>query len=476
MLNNIRSFSKTFLAKILLIIIIIPFVFWGMGGVFNSGNTNNIVKINNYTISTQDFIDYLNSSNLDTNQIKENIDNNILEESLGTLISKTLLQMEIMDLSILISEKSLAKKIKKNPNFFDDNNKFSRIKYEKFLLSNNLNVVDFEKKLTESELQKILINYLGGGVKAPFFLTNDIYKKQTKKVDLDFINLENIYKKKENFSDEEIKIFINENNEKLKEEYLDFTYIKIIPENLIGSNEFNELFFKKIDEIENDISNGVKFNDLIKKLKIQPVKKTNYIPNSKNNKIEEKIYSLRNNNKIQIIEENEFYVLFEIQQINKILPDLNDNKFKKKITKILYEKERYEFNHQLFKKINNKEFNNESFAKLTNNNSNKIEKIQLSSIQDDNKFDINSIKLLYALPESSFTLINDDQNNIYIARINKIFEKNISKNSEQLEKFNNQANIKIKEHMFSSYDIFLNAKYKVDINQKTLERVKNYFR
>ena len=50
MLSNIRNFSKTIYAKILLAIIIIPFVFWGMGGIFNSGNSNNIVKINNHNI------------------------------------------------------------------------------------------------------------------------------------------------------------------------------------------------------------------------------------------------------------------------------------------------------------------------------------------------------------------------------------------------------------------------------------------
>ena len=475
MLNKIRSFSKTFFAKILLVIIIIPFVFWGMGGVFNSGNTNNIVKINNNTISTQDFINYLNTSNFDTNKIKENIDNNILEESLGTLISKTLLQMEIEDLSISISDKSLAEKIKKNKNFLDNKN-FSKIKYEKFLLSNNLNAPDFEKKLIENELQKKLILYLNGGIKAPFFITNNIYKKKTKKIDLDFVNLENVYKKKENFSDDEIKTFINENKEQLKEEYVNFTYIKIIPQNLTGSEEYNELFFKKIDKIENDISNGVGFNELINELKIKPIKKTNYITNKKNNKIEEKIYNLRNKSKIQIIEENEFYVLFEINQINKILPDLNDNNFKNKITKILYEKEKYEFNHELFKKINNKKFNIETFTKLANDNSTKVENIQLISLEDNSKFNINSIKLLYALPTKAFTLINDDQNNIYVARINKISEENISKNSMQFIKFKNQANIKIKEHIITSYDNFLNDKYKVNVNQKTLERVKNYFR
>ena len=475
MLNKIRSFSKTFFAKILLVIIIIPFVFWGMGGVFNTGNTNNIVKINNYSISTQDFIDHLNASNLNSDQIKENIDNNVLEEALGKLISRTLLQMEIEDLNISISEKSLIEQIKKNKNFSGDDNKFSRVKYEKFLLSNNLNAPDFEKRLKENELQKKLFSYISGGIKSPFFMTNNIYKKQTKKINLDFINLENIYKKEKDFSDDEIKFFINENKDQLKEEHLDFTYIKINPQNLIGSEEFNELFFKKIDELENNILNGVPFNDLTKELKIQPIKRTNYTLNNKNNEIEEKIYQLRNKNKIQLIEENEFYVFFEINKINKVLPNLNDNGFKSKVTRILYEKGRYEFNHELLKKINNREFNNVSFTKLTNNNSTKIENIQLLSIKDDNKFNINSIKLLYAMPVNSFSLVNDDKNNIYIARINKFFEENISKNSEQFRNYNNQANTKIRDYMYTSYDNFLNDKYKVNVNQKTLERVKNYF-
>ena len=93
MLNNIRKFSKTLFAKILLVIIIIPFVFWGMGGVFSGGNSNNVVKINNKSISTQNLVNYLNSSNIDTNYIKENIENNALEELLGDLISQTMLSL-----------------------------------------------------------------------------------------------------------------------------------------------------------------------------------------------------------------------------------------------------------------------------------------------------------------------------------------------------------------------------------------------
>ena len=74
----LEKFSKTKFAGILLvIIIIIPFVFWGMGGVFSSGNTNSFAKIDNINISTQDFIDYLNDLNINQETIRENLDNEI---------------------------------------------------------------------------------------------------------------------------------------------------------------------------------------------------------------------------------------------------------------------------------------------------------------------------------------------------------------------------------------------------------------
>ena len=79
MLNNIRNFAKTKYAGVLVAILIVPFVLWGMGGVFSGGNKNNIAKINNENISTQDFQKHLNLSNIELERIKENIDGNIIE-------------------------------------------------------------------------------------------------------------------------------------------------------------------------------------------------------------------------------------------------------------------------------------------------------------------------------------------------------------------------------------------------------------
>ena len=473
MLSNIRNFSKTLPAKILLVVIIIPFVFWGMGGVFSGGNTNNIVKINNYTISTQDFVNRLNSSNIDTNVIKENIDDNILEELLGNFISKTLIDMEIEELNIFISESSLAERIKKNKNFLDDSGKFSRTKYEKFLLSQNLTAPFFEINLKNNELKKELFSYVGGGIKTPFFLTNNTYKQQTGKLEIDFINLNNIYQENQDFSESEIKSFINENKDKLKDEYIDFTYIKITPKELTGSDQFNELFFKKIDELENKISNGIDFNDLLAELKITSVIKKNYITKTNGEKIEEKIYAKRNENKIFLIDENEFYVLYQINKINKILPNLDNKTFKNKVTRILYEKNKFEYNQKLLNEINDKKFNQTTFDKLADG---KIENIILNSINDNNKFSAASIRLLYAQPINSFALIFDEKTDVFVAKIRELYTNDISKNSLEFLNYKEKANIIIRDSMYSSYDYILAEKYNVTINQKTLERVKNYFR
>ena len=97
MISSLRNFAKTKFAALLVFIMIIPFVFWGMGGMFSSGNTNNIAKINNNSISTEDFIDYINKSGIPEKTIRENLEQNIIEEILSGLVSTTLLDLEIKD-------------------------------------------------------------------------------------------------------------------------------------------------------------------------------------------------------------------------------------------------------------------------------------------------------------------------------------------------------------------------------------------
>ena len=190
MINSLRNFAKTKFAGLLVFIMIIPFVFWGMGSMFSSGNTNTIAKINNENISTKEFIDYLNSSGIPEKTIRDNLDKNIIEELLSGLISSTLLELEVKDYDIRITQKTLLKMIKNNKNFLDDNGNFQRVKYEKFLLENNQSAPAFELRLMGRELQRNLFDYIGAGTVSPQFLIESLYEEENKRLELDFINLE----------------------------------------------------------------------------------------------------------------------------------------------------------------------------------------------------------------------------------------------------------------------------------------------
>ena len=107
---------------------------------------------------------------------------------------------------------------------------------------------------------------------------------------------------------------------------------------------------------------------------------------------------------------------------------------------------------------------------------NSIKKIKLNSIKDNKKFEINSVKILYSLPINSFSLITDDQNNVYVAKTVNYKEVNITKSFADFDKISIEEGAQSKNNILKSYDLFLNDRYKVVVNEKTLERVKNYFR
>ena len=472
MINSLRNFAKTKFAGLLVFIMIIPFVFWGMGGMFSSGNTNNVAKINNKNISTQDFINHINQSNIPEQTIRENLDKNIIEELLSTLVSTTLLDLEVKDFDILISENTLFQMIKSNQNFHDDNGNFERIKYEKFLLENNQSAPGFEARLRNRELQKSLFDFVGAGTVSPNFLVKKLYIDENRNLEIEFIDLSIFYKKNSAITDQELKNFVRENKDNLKVEYLDFDYLIINPSNLIGSKEFDQAFFDKIDQIEIDISNDVSFNNIVSKLDIKPIKIKNFKFSSEKNNIEKRIFDLRTN-EYDIFENDNNFILYKIRKIEERGPDLNDSQTRKEVIELVSQKNKFDYNRNLLEKVTQKNFNDDDFKKLGQNN---IQILKLNSIKDNKKFDINSVEVLYSLQENSYTLINDEQNNVYLAKIKKFNNKIINENDDKFNEYANKLNSNTKNSILKSYDLFLNNKYDVTLNKKTLERVKNYFK
>ena len=470
MIGSFRNFAKTKFAGILVFIMIIPFVFWGMGSMFSSGNTNTIVKVNESNVSTEEFIDYLNNSGIPQKTIRENLNNNIIEELLSGLVSTKILDLEIREYDLIISKETLLKMIKKNKNFLDDQGNFQRLKYEKFLLENNQSAPQFELRLKNRELQKNLFSFVGAGTVSPKFLVKKLYEEENRKLEIDFINLDKFYKKKGDFTDNDLKKFLEENKENLKVDYLDFEYSIINPKNLIGVDEFNQSFFDKIDQIEIDISNEVPFNSIVSNLNLKSTKVKDFLFSSDKNEVEKKIFELKGTD-FDIFELGDDYVLYKIQKNESREPDITNSQTKEEILDLIFQKNKFDYNTNLIEKIKNNEFNDNEFIQMGQQN---IKTAKLNSIRDNKKFDINAVKILYSLPINSFTLINDEKENIYLAKV-KDYQVELIDNNNEIIDYTNKQNSNLKNNMLKSYDLYLNSRYNVTLNQKTIERVKNFF-
>jgi len=473
MIETLKKFGAKKLGGLILIaIIIIAFGFGGFGGGFSTNNQNNIAKINKTNVTTQDFMNYLNESGISQQAIRENLNNNIIEELLSGLISTTLIELEVEDFDLSITQLTVLKIIKENKNFHDENNIFQRTKYEKFLLSNNMSAPMFELQLKNRGLQKHLFDLIGAGTITPNFLTKKKFEEENKSLDIEYFAMENFYKEKENYTETEINKFLDENIDQLKREYIDFKYAVLNPKILIGLEEFNQDFFDEIDKIENRISNGENFQSIIQNIKVDITEIKEFTPNSTKKINEDLIYSKRSS-EVDLIENGDNFLLYSITNKFDRGPDLTDQDTKEEIRELVYQKGKFDLNRSVLEEIQNKKFNDNKFKEMAGYSK---EYLTINSIKDNDRFEANSVKILYSLPLNSYTLVNDKGNKIYLVKLINSKKNTFSETDENYLNFVNNQNTNTRKTIIQSYDQLLNTKYQVQLNQKTIDRVKNYFK
>jgi peptidyl-prolyl cis-trans isomerase D len=473
MIETLKKFGAKKLGGLILIaIIIIAFGFGGFGGGFSTNNQNNIAKINKTNVTTQDFMNYLNESGISQQAIRENLNNNIIEELLSGLISTTLIELEVEDFDLSITQLTVLKIIKENKNFHDENNIFQRTKYEKFLLSNNMSAPMFELQLKNRGLQKHLFDLIGAGTITPNFLTKKKFEEENKSLDIEYFAMENFYKEKENYTETEINKFLDENIDQLKREYIDFKYAVLNPKILIGLEEFNQDFFDEIDKIENRISNGENFQSIIQNIKVDITEIKEFTPSSTKKINEDLIYSKRSS-EVDLIENGDNFLLYSITNKFDRGPDLTDQNTKEEIRELVYQKGKFDLNRSVLEEIQNKKFDDAKFKEMAGYSK---EYLTINSIKDNDRFEANSVKMLYSLPLNSYTLVNDKENKIYLVKLINSKKNTFNETDENYLNFINNQNTNNRKTILQSYDQLLNSKYQVQLNQKTIDRVKNYFK
>mgnify|MGYP006110898337 FL=1 len=193
MLTSIRKITTSFLAKVLVVIIILPFLFWGMGDVFSGGNQNIVATIDSKKISAQNLGEYVNKLNLSNEQIKSLNKSDLLDKILSAYIGREIITLEIKEKGIFLSDLSL-REIITGDKIFLENGEFSRTKYEKFLLESGISAPIFEQNIAEQEKKRQLLSYLSEGILLPESMVKKEFENENQIKTIQYLELDELYK------------------------------------------------------------------------------------------------------------------------------------------------------------------------------------------------------------------------------------------------------------------------------------------
>jgi peptidyl-prolyl cis-trans isomerase D len=482
MLTSIRKATTSILAKILIAIIILPFLFWGMGDVFRTGNQNVVVTIDSEKLSAQEFVEYVNRLNLDEQQRSGIAKTDLLDRILSDYVGKKIIALEIIDQGVSLNNQSLKDIITTDKTFKEDN-KFSRTKYEKFLLESGISAPMFERNIAEQEKKKQLLTFLSNGFNLPEFMIEQEFRNENQIKTIQYLELDNLYKNYST-SEKEIKKTYESNKQYFVQDFKKIRYVELLPENLIGQKEYNESYFKKIDEIENAILDGGKMGNVVKEynLSLIVINETNRLKKNKtgqdigkiNDELFAKIFAQRNLNKPELINLNNKYYLGEILNIDKTARTLKDKKIREAIVSQLKTKHIIESNTKIVKDMSEGRFDKDQFQKFSKEKNLEIKKMTIKDIKDETIFNSDLIKEIFKVNDGDFQLITDSLlTKNYIILAEKTKRLPFSKDTKDYKEYKTKAKFNLTNQIYSTFDITVNSKYDVKINEKVLSRIKN---
>ena len=485
MTTSIGKLSKSFFVKLLVGIIILPFVFWGMGDVFSGGNQNVIATIDSKKINTQKFLTYLNRLNLDKEQVKNLSKTDLMEQILSEYIGREIMSLEIKKLGITINDNSLRAIIKNDKLFFKDD-KFSRTEYEKFLLKSGITAPTFESNIVEQESRRQLLSLLAGGLVVPKVLIKNAFEKENQIKTIKYIDLAK-YNSRKKPSLEKIKELYERNKKMFKEEFKSIEYAEITPQALVGNAEYNESFFKQLDFLENDVLDGKSFDEVVKNnnlktIKINKVDKNKQ--NEKNKKIEnlsdelfKKIYFIKNEKNPEVIKHKNKYYLAVIKSTEINNKSINDPAVLEALNAQLNFQTKIENNTSILKDIGVGGFDGKKMEQFANENNLEIKNYKISNLKQNEIFSEGIIKRIFLTKDGEIDLITNSTltKNFLILAI-KTELKKLNKSSNEFEQYEAKARLNLVNEIYKTFDNQLNQKYKVELNQRTIDRVKNSFK
>ena len=155
---------------------------------------------------------------------------------------------------------------------------------------------------------------------------------------------------------------------------------------------------------------------------------------------------------------------------------MNDPEVLEALNAQLSFKEKIENNTSLAKDISLGAFDGDNYKKFADDNGLIVKDYKISNLKQNDIFDEGLIKQIFLTKDGEINLLtNNTLTKSFLISTKKTEYKKLDKNSNEFEQYEAKARLNLINKIYQSYDENANQKYKVEVNQRTIDRVKNSF-
>ncbi len=242
MLDSLRNAARSWMAKLLLVLLGLSFVAWGVGDVFRSGIVgNSVLTAGDVSVSPIEYrLAYNRQLQIYSQQLNQRLSREqaaalgIDQQVLAQLTAGVVLDEQSRKMRLGLSEDRLASLTAEDPAFRDASGKFSRVNFDGVLRNVGMRPEDYLKSREQVAIRQQVVEALTDGVTAPDVYLQALAVHGGESRDVEFLVLPvSLVQPVAEPSEAELSTFFEERKDSYKApEYRKFSYVKLTPEDI----------------------------------------------------------------------------------------------------------------------------------------------------------------------------------------------------------------------------------------------------
>ena len=126
--------------------------------------------------------------------------------------------------------------------------------------------------------------------------------------------------------------------------------------------------------------------------------------------------------------------------------------------------------------IKPKKISSKNFKKFSDENNLEIKNYKVSSLKQNDIFGEGLIKRIFLTKDDEINLItNSTLTKTFLISTKKTEYKNLDRSGNDYEQYEAKARLNLINKIYKTYDDSINQKYKVVLNKRAIDRIKNSF-